>query len=101
MVALAPSQWAGFLQRSPVLQERLAELENRGKEKYGLDGEGEQSEEILKAINKDDNIKEEYLSSAAEFFANVCAVKKWIYLQDVEDMYAPKEVSWGQKGTWR
>ena len=45
--------------------------------------------------------KEEYYLSAAEFFANVCAVKKWIYLQDVEELFIPKEVSWGQKGTWR
>jgi MoxR-like ATPase len=101
MVALAPSQWAGFLRRSSVLQERLTELENRGKEKYGLDGEGERSEEILKAINRDDGIREEYLVSAAEFFANVCAVKKWIYLQDAEDIFTPREVSWGQKGTWK
>jgi MoxR-like ATPase len=101
MVALAPGQWTGFLRQSAVLQERLVELENRGREKYGLDGERDGSEETLKAINKDENIKEEYLSSAAEFLANVCAVKKWIYLQDAEDIYTPKEVSWGQKGTWR
>jgi hypothetical protein len=101
MVALAPGQWAGFLRRSAVLQERLVELENRGREKYGLDGEGERSEEILKAINRDDGIREEYLVSAAEFFANVCAVKKWIYLQDAEDIFTPREVSWGQKGTWK
>jgi hypothetical protein len=101
MVALAPSQWVGFLKGSAVLQERLAELENRGKEKYGLDGEGERSEESPEAIKKDDDRKEEYLLSAAEFLVNVCAVKKWVYLQDVEEIFTPREVSWGQKGTWR
>ncbi len=101
MVSLAPAQWADFLRRSSVLQERLVELEKRGREKYGLDGEGETSEDVLQAIGQDDKVRAEYLSSAAEFFANVCAVKKWIYLQDVEEVFTPREVSWGQKGTWR
>ncbi|HVN23092.1 MAG TPA: AAA family ATPase [Syntrophorhabdales bacterium] len=101
MVALAPKQWPVFFQQSSVLRERLTELENRGKEKYGVDGSGESGEELLKAINKDATTKEEYFSSTAEFFANVCAVKKWIYLQDVEEIFMPKEISWGQKGTWR
>jgi MoxR-like ATPase len=101
MTALPPVQWAGFLQGSAVLQEKLVELENRGKEKYGVDGEGERSEEILKTLKNDNRGREEYLLSAAEFFANIFLVKKWIYLQDAEDIFTPREVSWGQKGTWK
>ena len=99
MVALPPGQWAEFLRNSPVLQERLAELENGGRDRYRLnDGE---EEALSTVIARSDNLKEEYLLSAAEFLANVCAVKKWIYLQDFEDLFVPREVSWSQKGTWR
>lgn len=99
MVALPPGQWAAFLRTSPVLQERLTELENRGRDKYRMNGGDE--EEVAKAVSGSDAVREEYLMSAAEFFANVCAVKKWIYLQDFEELFVPREVSWSQKGTWR
>jgi len=73
MVALPPGQWAGFLRSSPVLQDRLTELENAGRGRYRLNG-GEE-EEPSTVIARSDNLKEEYLLSAAEFFANVCASK--------------------------
>ena len=99
MVALPPGQWAAFLRTSTVLQDRLSELENRGRDKYRMNGGDE--DEVAKAVSGNDAVREEYLMSAAEFFANVCAVKKWIYLQDFEDLFVPREVSWSQKGTWR
>ena len=100
MVALPPNQWPGFVRNSTVFQERLTELEERGREKYKLDGNGE-TRNVLDVIKKDKALKEEYLVSAAEFLANVCAIKKWLYLQDMDDLFVPREVSWSQKGTWR
>ena len=90
-----------FLQDSAFLKERLQEIENRGKERFMLDAFVADNEDMLREVERIPEVREEYLMSASEFIVNICAGKKWLYVQEGADIYMPKEISWAQKGAWR
>ncbi len=80
----------GFMRESAVLRERLQEIENMGKEKYRLDRVVAEDEDLLREVERSSDVQAEYLMSAAEFIVNICAGKKWVYLQDARDFYVPE-----------
>jgi hypothetical protein len=90
-----------FMRDSAFLKERLQEIENRGKERFMVDAFVADNEEMLREVERSPEVEEEYLISASEFIANICAGKKWVYVQEGADVYMPKEISWAQKGAWR
>jgi len=102
LVDLPGDEWARFMRDSVILRERLQEIERMGKEKYRLDRLVAEDEDLLREVERSSDVQAEYLMSAAEFIVNVCAGKKWVYLQDSGDnVFVPKEISWAQKGAWR
>ncbi len=101
MAAISAERWPQFLRDSEVLRARLAEIENMGKERFRLEKLVADEEDVLQEAEKNPAVQEEYLMSAAEFILNICLSKKWLYAQDMEEVYVPKEISWGQKGAWR
>jgi Mg-chelatase subunit ChlI len=101
MVTLPPTTWPRFLRDSAVLRGRLEEIENMGKERFRLEKLVADDEDVLQEAEKNAGVQEEYLMSAAEFMVNLCVSRKWVYVQDLEEVYVPREISWGQKGTWR
>ena len=90
-----------FMRDSAFLKERLQEIENRGKERFMLDAFVADNEDMLREVERSPEVQEEYLMSASEFIVNICAGKKWVYVQEGADVYMPKEISWAQKGAWR
>ena len=101
LVDLPGREWPSFMRESAVLKERLQQIENMGKEKYRLGRVVAEGEDLLAEVERSSDVRNEYLTSAAEFIVNICAVKKWVYLQDGRDFYTPKEITWAQKGTWK
>jgi hypothetical protein len=101
MISLPPEGWAGYLRESSVLREKLEQIEHMGRERYHVDAIVGDDQNVLKEVEKSEDIRQEYLRSAAEFIVNLCVTRKWIYLQDVDDVFIPREVSWGQKGAWK
>ncbi len=101
MIGLPPASWPAFIQGSPVLREKLLEMERMGREKYALDRVVAEDQDMLREVERDRSVRDEYFLAAGECIANICAQRKWIYLQDSDDLYVPKEVSWAQKGAWR
>jgi Mg-chelatase subunit ChlI len=101
MISLPPEGWAGYLRESAVLREKLEQIEHMGRERYHVDAIVGDEQNVLKEVEKSEDIRQEYLHSAAEFIVNLCVSRKWIYLQDVDDVFIPREVSWGQKGAWK
>jgi Mg-chelatase subunit ChlI len=101
LVDLPGREWPRFMRGSAVLRERLQEIENMGRERYRLDRAVSEDEDLLQEVERSSDVQAEYLMSAAEFIVNICAGRKWVYLQDARDFYVPKEISWAQKGTWR
>ncbi|OPY59535.1 MAG: Magnesium-chelatase 38 kDa subunit [Syntrophorhabdaceae bacterium PtaU1.Bin034] len=100
-----PSEgWPEFVRDSAILRERLQEIENMGREKLRLEKLVADEDDVLLEAEKNPEVQEEYLMSAAEFILNVCIRKNWLYPQDLSDaaeVYIPREISWAQKGTWR
>jgi Mg-chelatase subunit ChlI len=101
MVAQPVDGWPDFLRRSGVLQARLQEIENMGREKLHLEKVVADEEDVLLEGERDPAVQEEYLRSAAEFIFNICAGKKWVYAHEQPGVYMPREISWAQKGSWR
>lgn len=101
MVTFPAEGWPQFLRDSAVLKDRLEEIENLGKERFRLERLVADEEDVLQEAEKNSRVQEEYLMSAAEFILNICLSKKWLYAQELEEVYVPKEISWGQKGAWR
>jgi Mg-chelatase subunit ChlI len=101
MIDLPREGWPDFIRGSLPLRETLQEIERMGSERFRLDRLVAEDEDVLRAAEKNSRVQEEYLISAAEFIANICAGKKWIYPQNAGDMFIPKEISWAQKGAWK
>lgn len=101
MLMLPLPQWGGFIRKSGVLQERLNEVERMGGDICRFGEALPEGEDLLRAIDRQAEIKDEYLQGAAEFFVNVCMNKRWVYPQERDDLYIPREISWAQKGAWR
>lgn len=102
MLMLPLAQWGDFMRRSSVLKERLSEVENMGRATYAFGEATPDEEDLFRAIDRRPDVREEYLQAAAELFVNVCVSKKWIYPQERDDLYVPREISWAQKGgAWR
>ena len=101
LIGLPRVEWPRFMRGSALLMERLQEIENRGKERFILDTFVADDEDMLREVERSPEVQEEYLMSASEFIVNICAAKKWVYVQDGGDIYMPKEISWAQKGAWR
>jgi len=101
MLMLPLPQWGDYMRRSSLLQERLAEVEKMGKEIYALEESTPEEESLFKEIDRNKGVRDEYLQTAAEFFVNVCMSKRWVYPQERDDLYIPREISWAQKGAWR
>ncbi len=101
LIGLPRVGWPRFIRDSAVLKERLQEIEHMGKERFRLDTFVAENEDVLQEVERSPKVQDEYLTSASEFIVNICAGKKWVYMQDGDDIYMPKEISWAQKGTWR
>jgi Mg-chelatase subunit ChlI len=101
MLMLPLLQWGDFLRKSTVLQERLNEVEKMGRETYRFEETMPEEENLLKMIDRQPEIRDEYFQETAEFFVNVCMSKRWVYPQERNDLYIPREISWAQKGAWR
>jgi hypothetical protein len=101
LTALPRIEWPGFMRDSGMLRERLGEIERMGREKFKLDRFVADDEDVLREVERNTKVLDEYLASASEFIANVCAGKKWLYVPDGSDVYMPREISWAQKGAWR
>jgi len=101
MIGTARPGWPGFIRNSVVLQERLGEIENMGRERFRLEKVVAGDEDVLHEGQRSPGVQEEYLMSAAEFILNLCIGRKWIPAAEAEDVYVPREISWAQKTNWR
>jgi hypothetical protein len=101
MMATEPKGWPDFIRTSSVLRERLEEIENMGRERFGHALSATGDTDVIAEAGKSRDVEEEYLASAAEFILNLCATKKWIPLSEATDIYIPREVSWAQKANWK
>lgn len=101
MLMLPGPQWGDFMRKSAFLRERLTQVENMGRETYGFGETMPDEENLLKTVDRQAAVRDEYFQVAAEFFVNVCLGKRWVYPQERDDLYIPREISWGQKGAWR
>ncbi len=101
MMATEPKGWPDFIRTSSVLRERLEEIENMGRERFGHALSATGDTDVIAEAGKSRDVEEEYLASAAEFILNLCATKKWIPLSEAADIYIPREVSWAQKANWK
>jgi Mg-chelatase subunit ChlI len=95
------SGWPGVIRDSSVLREKLEGIERMGKEKLKLESFIGEEEDLLRQAERNPMIEDEYLAGAAEFLISIGAIRKWVPVSDRDDLYFPREISWGQKGAWR